>query len=124
MFIENKEMEKCNDPEHNPPMGYHYDKSGVWVCPSCGHITPVDVVKPMLKEDDIVHGDVSFPFVLPLIAKAVKAERLMDENFKDNMGKTYLVRCPKCGKENYAPSVSSGVCAWCGYDANKEEENE
>lgn len=41
-------------------------------------------------------------------------------------GKTYLVRCEKCNQVNYAPSVSSGVCAWCGYDANlipKTEDN-
>jgi ribosomal protein L37E len=42
----------------------------------------------------------------------------MEENFKVD-GKTYLVRCPKCGRENWAPAVASGVCAWCGYDANK-----
>ena len=32
----------------------------------------------------------------------------------------YLVRCPKCNKENYALCVADGICAWCGYDANKE----
>lgn len=26
-----------------------------------------------------------------------------------------LIRCPKCGLENWAPAVSSGICAWCGY---------
>ncbi len=35
-------------------------------------------------------------------------------------GKVYLVRCPKCERENYAPAVASGVCVWCGYDANKD----
>ena len=30
-----------------------------------------------------------------------------------------LIRCPKCGKENYAPNVASGVCTWCGYDAHE-----
>jgi len=35
--------------------------------------------------------------------------------------KLYMVRCPKCGKENYAPAVASGTCAWCGYDVNKKE---
>lgn len=39
--------------------------------------------------------------------------------FKSN-GKTYLQRCPKCDKENYAMNVSSGICTWCGFDANKE----
>lgn len=55
----------------------------------------------------------------PLVYKAVKAEQKLDENFTAN-GKTYLVRCPKCKRENYSMAVSSGVCAWCGYDANKD----
>lgn len=29
-----------------------------------------------------------------------------------------LLRCPECGKENYALNVSSGICAWCGWDMN------
>lgn len=33
--------------------------------------------------------------------------------------KLYLIRCPECGVENYMPMVSSGICAWCGFDANK-----
>lgn len=41
--------------------------------------------------------------------------------FKDN-GRIYLVYCPKCGRENYAPNVASGICTWCGYDANKHAE--
>lgn len=63
--------------------------------------------------------------MLPLFYKAVKAEQDMEKNFTAN-GKTYLVTCPKCGKENWAPNVSSGICAWCGYNANgeiKDEEN-
>jgi ribosomal protein L37E len=35
--------------------------------------------------------------------------------------KLYLVRCPECGKENYAMAVSSGYCAWCGYKAVEED---
>ena len=34
-------------------------------------------------------------------------------------GKSYLVRCPECTRENYAPNVSLGICTWCGYDLNK-----
>lgn len=30
-----------------------------------------------------------------------------------------LIRCPKCGKENYALNVLSGICTWCGYDAHE-----
>lgn len=29
-----------------------------------------------------------------------------------------LIRCPKCEAENYAMSVASGQCAWCGFNAN------
>lgn len=36
--------------------------------------------------------------------------------------KLYLVRCPKCNLENYALNVASGICSWCGYDGNKDEE--
>lgn len=59
----------------------------------------------------------------PLVYKAIKAEKKLGENFEAN-GKTYLVRCPKCERENYAMSVSSGICAWCGYNANKEHNDE
>lgn len=30
-------------------------------------------------------------------------------------GKIYLVRCPKCDRENYAMTVATGQCVWCGY---------
>lgn len=36
-------------------------------------------------------------------------------NFKDEEGTLYLVRCPRCRKENYGPAVSSGQCAFCGW---------
>lgn len=58
-----------------------------------------------------------YPLTNPLLYQAVKAEEELKENFTVN-GKTYLVRCPKCKKENWALNVSSGICAWCGYDAN------
>lgn len=32
-----------------------------------------------------------------------------------------LIRCPKCETENYALSVSAGVCAFCGFDVNEQE---
>ena len=32
----------------------------------------------------------------------------------------YLMRCFECGRENYMACVCGGVCAWCGYDANKD----
>lgn len=30
-----------------------------------------------------------------------------------------LIKCPKCGRENWAPRVATGTCAWCGYDAHE-----
>lgn len=35
-------------------------------------------------------------------------------------GKRAMIRCVKCGKENYAAAVTSGVCYACGYDANSD----
>lgn len=38
-----------------------------------------------------------------------------EENFaSDDM--FYMVRCPKCGKENHGFFVAEGRCAWCGND--------
>ncbi len=47
-------------------------------------------------------------------------------NFKGSDGKIYLVRCPACKKENYAPCVISGQCAWCYWEEGQDwvEENE
>lgn len=36
-------------------------------------------------------------------------------------GKIFLRRCFECGRENWAPAVASGCCAWCGFDANKDK---
>lgn len=40
-------------------------------------------------------------------------------NFRDENGELNLVRCyvcdPKSGRENYAMSVSAGMCCWCGW---------
>lgn len=48
-----------------------------------------------------------------------KKETLKDKNFKHG-GKWYMVYCPKCDLENYAPAVASGTCAWCGLNLNEE----
>lgn len=34
-------------------------------------------------------------------------------------GKIGLIRCPECGRENYAPNVVSGICCFCGFNANQ-----
>lgn len=40
----------------------------------------------------------------------------------DSDGTILLIRCPKCGRENYAPNVMSGICTWCGYNAHYDLE--
>jgi hypothetical protein len=40
-------------------------------------------------------------------------------NFKDKEGNAYLVRCPSCQRENYAPNVASGMCSWCPFNLNE-----
>ena len=37
--------------------------------------------------------------------------------FYSEDGKPYLQRCPECSRENWAPAVATGRCAWCGYVA-------
>ena len=39
----------------------------------------------------------------------------------ERAGRVCMIRCFKCGRENWAMAVASGQCAWCGYDANGEE---
>lgn len=39
-------------------------------------------------------------------------------------GTIKIKRCPECGRENYAMTVSSGFCAWCGYKYEEENEKE
>ena len=34
-------------------------------------------------------------------------------------GQLYLIKCPKCKKENYAMNVSTGFCILCGLDGNE-----
>ena len=41
-------------------------------------------------------------------------------NFRENDA-TYVIRCQKCGRENYVMAVQQGVCCWCGEDHNKYE---
>lgn len=35
-------------------------------------------------------------------------------------GKTCMIRCFECGRENYAMAVASGECARCGYSTEDE----
>lgn len=39
--------------------------------------------------------------------------------FYPKSGTLLLITCPKCGRENYAPQVASGICSWCGFDGRE-----
>lgn len=43
-------------------------------------------------------------------------------NYKDERGNVCLVCCTQCNAENYATAVTSGICAWCGFNANAQQE--
>lgn len=43
-------------------------------------------------------------------------------DYYPNNGDIHLIRCPKCNRENYCMAVLSGICAWCGYNANQDNE--
>ena len=36
-------------------------------------------------------------------------------------GKYYMIRCPRCLRENYAMNVAHGECAWCGHKGSVKE---
>ena len=42
---------------------------------------------------------------------------------KVEKSKLYLVRCPRCDRENHSMVVADGYCAWCGYVAKEEDDN-
>lgn len=44
------------------------------------------------------------------------------KTFKTKEGTLALVRCGKCGRENYRLNVLSGICTWCGINVNEEGE--
>lgn len=44
--------------------------------------------------------------------------------WRETTGRIALCRCPKCGRENYCMNVLSGICTWCGFDANSYYNND
>ena len=66
------------------------------------------------------------PVVVPVLAGILLVLYIFyyeSLNFKlKNDDKHALVNCPECHKENYAVNVLSGVCTWCGFDINGEDE--
>jgi hypothetical protein len=65
-----------------------------------------------------------------------RAEQLANRANFESEGQLFLVRCvacsdepddpkvPKRGRENYAPMVASGVCAWCGWQEEEGDERD
>lgn len=56
-----------------------------------------------------------------------KEEQLKNKaNFEDKEGRLFLVKCMNCdhkhGRENWAMVVAKGVCAWCGWGSEEEQE--
>ena len=45
----------------------------------------------------------------------------MLKEVKVSKKRIFMVRCPKCNKENYAMNVASGQCTWCGYVAKDKD---
>ena len=52
-----------------------------------------------------------------VIGMTPKIPKLTLPNFREK-DRTFVIRCQKCSKENYAPNVISGFCSWCGEDHN------
>ena len=38
--------------------------------------------------------------------------------------KVCVMECPKCHRNNKEDKLTSGICGRCGFDANKEEEDD
>ena len=51
----------------------------------------------------------------------MKKYKPMGNAWKNDKGTISMNRCFKCGKENYAYAVTSGQCAWCGYEATEAD---
>ena len=66
--------------------------------------------------------------LLGTVTKQISKEiQFQKPNFVEN-GELYLMRCYKCdpenGRENWAPYVATGQCAWCGWKEEvKDDEN-
>jgi len=50
--------------------------------------------------------------------------KINDKTYINKEGKICMIYCIKCDNENYAPVVSEGYCAWCGYDPNDKEQKQ
>jgi hypothetical protein len=60
----------------------------------------------------------------PAGARAL-AEQDRPPNFRNDSGRLFLVRCfvcePSVGRENWAPAVASGCCAFCNWPNGVEQ---
>jgi len=57
-----------------------------------------------------------------------REKQLKGPNFLSDKGQLFLVRCYSCaegdGRENWAPFVATGHCAWCGWADEGETDDE
>ena len=54
--------------------------------------------------------------------KTKEEQATYKNNFIDDEGNLYLIRCAECHRENYSCSVASGMCSWCGWGAECRSE--
>ena len=44
--------------------------------------------------------------------------------FYGEKGDPFLIRCPRCERENWTMAVATGVCCWCQYKAPHKDKGE
>jgi NAD-dependent SIR2 family protein deacetylase len=82
--------------------------AGALICSECGAILKEGTDAVVAKSTQ--QGD-----------KVLAQNEMNDERIWESNGKIYMAYCVKCDRENYALVVSSGQCAWCGYQATKKD---
>jgi len=59
-----------------------------------------------------------------MVKKIKDVKKGKGRGYVDDCGFYCMEKCFNCGRENWALAVATGRCAWCGYDANPEEEED
>jgi len=53
------------------------------------------------------------------MARRNTVKRGSGHGYKGQNGKLCMAKCFSCGKDNWAPLISTGNCAWCDYSPNE-----
>ena len=80
----------------------------------------LDIFNQVYKNLDLLYVDTLNPD--QVVSTGIKAMLQSLDPYTEyypESGTLLLIRCPKCGRENWAPQVASGTCAWCGYDGHE-----